>query len=111
MPRVDSAVPFSFLEQQIITARNVRGGPITDFFMGALNHQTEHHLFPNTPRNKLRHLRPYVRRVSNDLGIVYTDVSLVETNRILLRELGAVAREARLAAPPLQPALVETGAD
>ncbi len=107
MPQVENGVPISFLEQQVITARNVSGGGMTDFLLGGLNHQVEHHLFPNTPRNKLRFLRPHVRRVCEEMGIAYTDVSLIETNRVLLRELAAVSHAARVAAPIREPALVE----
>ncbi len=37
---------------QIITARDVRGGPVNFFhwFMGGLDMQIEHHLFPTVPR-------------------------------------------------------------
>ncbi len=43
-----------FLRQQVLTARNIRSNPITDFMYGGLNNQIEHHLFPTMPRNKLR---------------------------------------------------------
>jgi fatty acid desaturase len=107
MPRVENGVAISFLEQQVITARNVSGGWLTDFLLGGLNHQVEHHLFPGTPRNKLRPLRPYVRRMCEEMGLQYTDVSLIETNRVLLRELSAVARSARAVPALAAPALVD----
>ena len=41
-----------FLRRQVLTSRNVRGGPITDFVFGGLNYQIEHHLFPAMPRTE-----------------------------------------------------------
>jgi fatty acid desaturase len=97
MPMV--AAGLSFLEQQVITSRNVRGGFFTDLMLVGLNHQTEHHLFPYCPRNKLGLLQPYVERTCEGLGIQFTEVGLVETNRILLRELRNVPRAGRLMLP------------
>jgi fatty acid desaturase len=36
----------SFARRQVVTARNVRGGRFTDFVLGGLNYQIEHHLSP-----------------------------------------------------------------
>ncbi len=95
MPQVDASQHMSFLEQQVITARNVKGGFLTDLLLVGLNHQVEHHLFPYTPRNKLRLLQPSVQKACAELGIEYTEVGFVETNRILVRELASVPRAAR----------------
>ena len=43
-----------FLRRQVLTSRNVRGGWLTDFALGGLNYQIEHHLFPSMPRPNLR---------------------------------------------------------
>lgn len=106
MPLVGKGAVMSFLEQQVITGRNVRGGLVTDMMLVGLNHQVEHHLFPYCPRNKLRLLQPYVKRVCADLGLEYTEVGLLETNRILLRELHSVPRAAKRTSlrPGLAPA-------
>ena len=42
-----------FLRRQVLTARNVRAGFITDEWYGGLNYQIEHHLFPAMPRGNL----------------------------------------------------------
>lgn len=34
------------LRRQVLTSRNIRGGILTDWFLGGLNYQIEHHLFP-----------------------------------------------------------------
>jgi fatty acid desaturase len=105
MPQVGKAARLSFLEQQVITARNVRGGFFTDMALVGLNHQIEHHLFPFTPRNKLRLLQPYVRGACEQLGIEYTEVGLLETNKMLLRELRNVPQTAKLPLAQVQPAI------
>ena len=35
-----------FFRRQVLMSRNVRGGLWMDFFLGGLNYQIEHHLFP-----------------------------------------------------------------
>jgi fatty acid desaturase len=100
MRTFESDAEVSFLEQQVATARNVRGGFVTDMLLVGLNNQIEHHLFPNTPRNKLKQLGPYVRRVCAEEGIDYSEVSFVRTNRTLVKHLHGVSR-----ARPAQPVL------
>ena len=92
MPSVARDADISFLEQQVRTSRNVRGGLLTDFFLVGLNHQVEHHLFPSCPRNKLRRLGPYVRQVCAEQGLPYTQVTFLRTNRILVGHLHSVSR-------------------
>ena len=87
----------SFLEQQVVTARNVRGGVICDVLMVGLNHQVEHHLFPSTPRNKLARLQPHVESLCSREGIPYLQSSFLQGGRSILSSLHAVPREARAA--------------
>ena len=42
-----------FLRRQVLTSRNIKGNWVMDTFMGGLNYQIEHHLFPNMPRPHL----------------------------------------------------------
>jgi fatty acid desaturase len=92
MPVVGRDSRMSFIEQQIITSRNVRGGRLTDVILVGLNYQVDHHLFPSCPRNKLPLLRPYVQRACAELGLPYTEASFIETNRLLLRQLRLASR-------------------
>jgi len=92
MPSVARDADISFLEQQVRTSRNVRGGLLTDFLLVGLNHQVEHHLFPACPRNKLKRLGPYVRQVCEEQGILYTQTSFLRTNSILVAHLHRVSR-------------------
>ena len=87
MRQIDSDEKLSFLEQQVVTARNVSGGWLVNYVLMGLNYQTEHHLFPTCPRNKFRLLAPHVRRACAEAGLTFTEVSLIETNVFLLKSL------------------------
>jgi fatty acid desaturase len=92
MPYIEKGKKFSFLEQQVMTSRNIFGGALTDFVYMGLNYQIEHHLFPDCPRNKLRHIRPHIMKLSKKLGLEYTEVSIIESNRMILSELHTVSK-------------------
>ena len=86
------------LRRQVLTSRNVRGGPFVDWFLGGLNYQIDHHLFPSLPRPHLRLVQPLVRAHCAGLGLPYTETGLVESYRQGLRhihEVGAELRDAR----------------
>ncbi len=68
--------PLDFLRTQVLTARNVRGSWLIDFWYGGLNYQVEHHLFPTMPRNQLRAAQPLVEQFCIDRGIAYHQTSL-----------------------------------
>lgn len=91
MPQLKKGTQISFLEQQILTSRNIRGGVVTDFIYMGLNYQIEHHLFPNCPRNKLKKITPYVLEVCRKLQLEYTQVNFLESNKIILSTLQSVA--------------------
>ncbi|NGN67519.1 acyl-CoA desaturase [Streptomyces sp. A7024] len=67
------------LQRQVLTSRNVRGGLVTDWFLGGLNYQIEHHLFPNMPRPHLRRAQPLVRDYCESVGLPYTEAGLVDS--------------------------------
>jgi fatty acid desaturase len=92
MPQLAESEVMSFFQQQVVTSRNIRGGFWTELLMVGLNHQVEHHLFPTCPRNKLRLLKPYVQQVCRAAGLSYSEVGIIETNRLLITELRRVAR-------------------
>jgi fatty acid desaturase len=92
MPQVAPRARISFLEQQVLTTRNVRPGLFTDLVHMSLNYQIEHHLFPTCPRRNLKRLTPYVLRACEDLGLPYTQVSFVESHRRIVSRLAWVAR-------------------
>jgi fatty acid desaturase len=84
-----------YLRRQVLTSRNVRGGVITDFVLGGLNYQIEHHLFPNMPRASLRHAQPIVRAHCEALGVPYCETSLIGSYRAALTHLNAMGEPLR----------------
>lgn len=94
MPQLRQGADISFLERQIITSRNIRPSWATDVVYMGLNYQIEHHLFPTCPRNKLKHLTPYVQDICIKAHLTYTEVSIRESHRLILAELHRIARSA-----------------
>lgn len=83
------------LRRQVLTSRNVRGNPVTDFFLGGLNYQVEHHLVPSLPRPHLRLAQPLVRAHCARLGIPYTETGLIDSYRQALSHMHAVGEPLR----------------
>ena len=81
---------WDYLRRQVLTSRNVRGGPFVDLALGGLNYQIEHHLFPSMPRPSLRRAQPLVRDFCAERGIPYAEASLVGSYRKALGHLNAV---------------------
>jgi len=83
------------LRRQVLTSRNVRGDALTDWFLGGLNYQIEHHLFPSMPRPHLRLAQPTVRAYCREMGIPYTETGLVDSYRQALRHMHEVGAPLR----------------
>ncbi|MGK5544474.1 fatty acid desaturase family protein [Streptomyces sp. URMC 127] len=83
------------LQRQVLTSRNVRGGPVTDWLMGGLNYQIEHHLFPNMPRPHLRLARPLVRAHCRASGLPYTETGIAGSYRQALHHMHEVGAPLR----------------
>ena len=62
MPVLEDGSGWDFLRRQVLTSRNVTGGPVVTVALGGLNYQIEHHLFPSMPSQNLHRARPLVRR-------------------------------------------------
>jgi fatty acid desaturase len=86
------------LRRQVLTSRNIRGGALTDWFLGGLNYQIEHHLFPSMPRPHLRLAQPAVRAHCRTVGIPYAETGFVESYRQALGHLHEVGEPLRSAA-------------
>jgi fatty acid desaturase len=99
MPQTDSATRMDFVRTQVLTARNVRGHPLTDLWYGSLNYQIEHHLFPGMPRLNMRRAQPIIRQFCHEHGIEYYETSFLDSYRELLsflNEIGAPLRAERI---------------
>jgi fatty acid desaturase len=79
-----------FLRRQVLTARNIRGHRFTDFALGGLNYQIEHHLFPSMPRPSLRHAQELVRTFCDRHAIDYHETGFFGSYAQVLRHLHTV---------------------
>jgi fatty acid desaturase len=96
MPTLTGEQAADPLLRQVLTSRNVRGGPLTDVVLGGLNYQIEHHLFPSMPRANLRRAQLVIRRFCEQHDISYAETSLVTSyGQVLqcLHEAGAPLRQ------------------
>jgi fatty acid desaturase len=89
MPVLDTDSTMSFARRQIVTARNVAGGRCTEFILGGLNFQIEHHLFPTMPRPSLRRAQHLVRDFCAQNGLGYCEESPVRSYLRAVRGLPA----------------------
>jgi fatty acid desaturase len=79
-----------YLRRQVLTARNIRGGRFTDFVLGGLNYQIEHHLFPSMPRPSLRRAQALIRTFCTQHGVAYYETSAFHSYAQVLRHLHKV---------------------
>jgi fatty acid desaturase len=93
MPILAASDKTDFLRRQVLTSRNVRGGWLTDFVLGGLNYQIEHHLFPSMPRPNLRRAQALVAAFCAERDVAYAQTSLLGSYGQVLGHLAAVGRE------------------
>ena len=96
MPDDERGADWGHLRRQVLTSRNVRGSAVTDWLLGGLNYQIEHHLFPSMPRPHLKHAQPVVRAYCAALPLLYTEAGPLESYRQALAHMHAVGRPLRL---------------
>ena len=94
MPILAATDRSSFLRRQVLTSRNVHRGWLTDFALGGLNYQIEHHLFPSMPRPNLRRSQPLVQEFCRQHGLPYCQSSLVGSYAQALRHLSSIGMPA-----------------
>jgi len=105
MEVVPEGAKLDFLNKQVLTGRNVKGGAWMTAFMGGLNFQIEHHLFPSMSRPHLRRARTLVRETCAREGIPYTETSLRRAYLIVLtylREVGLYSAMATFDCPMVE---------
>ncbi|PRY00742.1 fatty acid desaturase family protein [Allonocardiopsis opalescens] len=96
MPVYAKGTAPDYLRRQVLTSRNIRGGPFTDFTLGGLNYQIEHHLFPSMPRPSLRRAQAVVRAFCARHGVAYHETGLLDSYAQVLRHLHRVGGPLRL---------------
>ena len=100
MPLLDSKTSMDFLHRQVITARNVRGHPLVDWWYGGLNYQIEHHLFPTMARNQLKHAQPLIRQFCAARALPYCETSMGHSYREIVQYLHTVGQTPTGMEPP-----------
>lgn len=90
MPLLPRDSKVDFLRRQVLTSRNIRGNGWMDSFMGGLNYQIEHHLFPNMPRPHLKHAQRLTKAYCAEHSIDYTETTLMQSYGIVIRYLNRV---------------------
>ena len=90
MPILPADSKVDFLRRQVLTSRNVSGGWFMNIFMGGLNFQVEHHLFPSMPRPHLRKANEIVREYCDARQIAYTETGYGRAQVIVVDYLNKV---------------------
>lgn len=92
MPIIHPGSIKGFLNQQLHTTRNVRGGWITDTLTGGLNYQIEHHLWPSMPRKRLKYAAIIVEEFCRIHGLRYHAVGARESYREIFENFSRVGK-------------------
>lgn len=79
MAMPDRSDRLDHLRKQVLTSRDVTGGPWVDFLLGGLNHQVTHHLFPSMARPHLTRARPIIRDYCAEIGLEYRSCGVVQS--------------------------------
>ena len=84
-----------FNEIQVITGRDIKGGPMNFFhwFMGGLDMQIEHHLFPGLPRHNLKKIQDKVVPICEQYGIEYHQTGFWEGLQEIVGRLKSVSNK------------------
>jgi len=92
---LDDGNQMDFLRRQVLTSRNLKSHPITDFLFGPLGCQIEHHLFPSMPRSNLREAEKTVKDFCEKRSITHHETSVLNSYRETLQYLHQVGRSLR----------------
>ncbi|WP_165069283.1 fatty acid desaturase family protein [Marisediminicola senii] len=90
MPILPKDAKVDFLRRQVLTSRNIKSTWATDIYMGGLNYQIEHHLFPNMPRPALKRAQVIAKEYCATHGIPYTETTLLASYAIVVAYLNRV---------------------
>jgi fatty acid desaturase len=95
MPVIEKESDLGFLYRQIVTSRNVKAHPVTDWWYGGLNYQIEHHLFPSMPRNRLRKAQRLIKVFCQEHAIPYYETSMLRSYQEILQYLHQISAPLR----------------
>jgi linoleoyl-CoA desaturase len=75
-----------YYRRQVLGSVNFTGGPVMDLMTGNLDHQIEHHLFPDMPSSRYAEIAPKVREICERHSVSYN-------TRSFARQLFTVVRK------------------
>lgn len=78
--------------RQVTGSVNFTGGPIMNVASGNLDHQIEHHLFPDLPSNRYAEIAPRVREICETHGVEYNTGSFAHQIGTVVRKIWRLAR-------------------
>jgi len=93
MNLLDREEGMEFNRLQVITARDIQGGLLNwaHWFMGGLDMQIEHHLFPRVPRHNLKEIRADIVAMCSKYGIQYHSTDFWTGTMELMKRLYVVS--------------------
>ncbi|MGI9577465.1 MAG: fatty acid desaturase family protein [Microthrixaceae bacterium] len=77
--------------RQVVGSVNFTGGPILDVMSGNLDHQIEHHLFPDIPANRYAEIAPRVRSICDRHDVPYNTASMAKQFGSVIRRIWRLA--------------------
>lgn len=95
MPIIKDGEKLDFLHAQVVTTRNVKGHPVTDLWMGGLNYQIEHHLFPTMPRCNLGKASILIRQFCAKNDLPYYETGFFRSYKEILQYFHEVSARLR----------------
>lgn len=95
MPSVPAGMNVDFFRRQVVMSRNIKDGPWVRFFMGGLQFQIEHHLFPVAPRPNLVSIQSFVQEECSRFDVAYTQRTVKEAAITVVTYLNQVGLKHR----------------
>lgn len=88
LPNEAGKMEHDWATHQVLTTVDFsRGNWLVTWYVGGLNYQIEHHLFPTMPRCNLRQAQPLIERFCRERGISYHSTGLFASYREVLSHL------------------------
>ncbi len=84
---VEGEAKGDYYRRQVLGSVNFTGGRVMDIMTGNLDHQIEHHIFPDMPANRYSEIQPEIRKICERHGVTYN-------TRSMRAQFGSVVRKA-----------------
>ncbi len=85
--------PTHWIEYSLTHTANIKSSPFVDYFMGYLNFQIEHHLFPTMPQFRQGKIGHRVRALAEKHGLPYREYGYMEACALAMKNLHTVGKE------------------